>query len=243
MFAVDHAATALLLKRRYPSVPIAPILIAVQAMELAWVVLNYVGVERTTTESTVRSVSDVHLAYMPYSHSLATAAGAAIAAWLIIEFGARKPALARAVGLGIVSHLILDLATHGHDIALWPGSTASKLGLGLYAAQPSVAFVVELIYGFVCWYVGRGKAGLLAVITIGNLANLSFLSASIVGPEQYLAGRPLLLVSVIFTQIVVALALVGLLSRRSSDGQSSKRAAGAMARTSSNRPSSTVRRL
>ena len=50
MFAVDHAATALLVKRRYPSVPLAPV---------------------------------------------------------------------RAVGLGIVSHLILDLATHGHDIVLW----------------------------------------------------------------------------------------------------------------------------
>jgi hypothetical protein len=36
MFAVDHAATALLLKRRYPSVPMAPLLISVQAMELAW---------------------------------------------------------------------------------------------------------------------------------------------------------------------------------------------------------------
>ena len=35
MFAVDHAATALLLKRRYPSVAITPVLISVQAMELA----------------------------------------------------------------------------------------------------------------------------------------------------------------------------------------------------------------
>jgi len=55
MFAIDHAATALLLKRRYPSVPIAPLLIAVQAMEIAWVVLNYVGVERTTVAVVVRS--------------------------------------------------------------------------------------------------------------------------------------------------------------------------------------------
>ena len=35
MFAVDHAATALLLRRRYPSLPMVPLLIAVQAMELA----------------------------------------------------------------------------------------------------------------------------------------------------------------------------------------------------------------
>jgi hypothetical protein len=75
MFAIDHAATALLVKRRYPAVPLAPLLIAVQAMELAWVVLNYLGVERTTTAPVVRSVADIHLAYMPYSHSVATAGG------------------------------------------------------------------------------------------------------------------------------------------------------------------------
>ena len=214
MFAVDHAATALLIKRRYPSVPLAPILVSVQAMELAWVGFNYLGIERTTTEATVRSVADVHLAYMPYSHSVATGAGAAIVAWLIIETGFGRPALGRAVGLGIVSHLILDLATHAHDIALWPGSAAPKLGLGLYAAAPLAAFVVEFLYGIVCWYVYRGGRGLLALIGLGNLANLSFLSPAVPGPEEYLAGRPMLLVTVIFAQIVVTLVLVGLLAAR-----------------------------
>ena len=41
MFAIDHAATALLVKRRYPSVSLTPLLLSVQAMELAWVGLNY----------------------------------------------------------------------------------------------------------------------------------------------------------------------------------------------------------
>ena len=45
--------------------PIAPLLAAVQAMELAWVALNYLGVDRTTTEAVVRSVANVHLSYMP----------------------------------------------------------------------------------------------------------------------------------------------------------------------------------
>jgi hypothetical protein len=36
-------------------------------MELLWVVLNYAGVERTTTEPVVRYVGDIHLAYMPFS--------------------------------------------------------------------------------------------------------------------------------------------------------------------------------
>jgi len=216
MFAIDHAATALLVKRRYPSVPIAPILVAVQAMELAWVGLNYLGIERTTTAETVRSVADINLAYMPYSHSVGTAVGAALLAWLIIEKGFGRAFLGRAVGLGIVSHLILDLATHGHDIVLWPGLATPKLGLGLYAAAPMVAFFVELIYGTFCWYVYRGGPGLLALITIGNLANLSIFSPDIPGPEQYLAGRPLLLVTFIFVQIVVSLVLIGILARRHS---------------------------
>jgi hypothetical protein len=214
MFAVDHAATALLVKRRYPSAPLAPILVSVQAMELAWVGLNYLGIERTTTEATVRSVADVHLAYMPYSHSVGTAVGAAVLVWLIIEKGFGRAALGRAVGLGIVSHLILDLATHGHDIVLWPGWSTPKLGLGLYEAAPMAAFVVEFLYGVFCWYVYRGGFGLLALISLGNLANVSFLSPAIAGPEEYLAGRPLLLVTVIFVQIVVTLVLVGVFARR-----------------------------
>ena len=217
MFAVDHAATALLLKRRYPSVPIAPILVSVQAMELAWVGLNYLGIERTTTEASVHSVADLHLAYMPYSHSVGTSVGAAILAWLIIEKGFGRPALGRAVGLGIVSHLILDLATHTHDIVLWPGRSTPALGLGLYETAPSVAFVVEFLYGIFCWYVYRGGLGLLALIGLGNLANLSFFSPAIPGPEEYLAGRPMLLVTVVFVQIVVTLVLVGVLSRRRAD--------------------------
>ena len=40
MFAVDHAATALIIKRRFPSVSMTPLLVSVQAMELAWVALN-----------------------------------------------------------------------------------------------------------------------------------------------------------------------------------------------------------
>jgi len=219
MFAVDHAATALLVKRRYPSVSLAPILVSVQAMELAWVGLNYLGIERTTTEATVHSVADVHLAYMPYSHSVGTAVAAAVLVWLLIEKGFGRAALGRAVGLGIASHLILDLATHGHDIALWPGWSTPKLGLGLYEAAPLVAFFVEFFYGVFCWYVYRGGPGLLAIISLGNLANLSFLSPAVPGPEEYLAGRPLLLVTVIFVQIVMTLVLVGSVARR---GQGSK---------------------
>lgn len=214
MFAVDHAATALLIKRRYPSVPLAPVLIAVQAMEFAWVILNYLGVERTTTAPAVRSVADLHLAYMPYSHSVGTALGAALLAWAVLELGLHRPMLGRAVGLGIASHLALDLFTHAPDLVLWPGLASPKLGTGLYESAPFAAFVIELAYGIVCWRIYRGSRGLFAFIVLGNLANLSLLSAAIPGPEVLLAGRPLLVVTFVAVQIVVTLVLTDVLARR-----------------------------
>jgi LexA-binding, inner membrane-associated putative hydrolase len=213
MFAVDHASTALLIKRRFPSVSLIPMLLSVQAMELAWVGLNYLGVERTTTESQVRSVADIHLAYMPFSHSVATAAGAALLAWLFVEKGLRRPLLGRAIGIGIASHLVLDLVTHARDITLWPGSNVA-LGLGLYDRAPMWGFALEMVYGIACWRVYRGSRPLLAMIVLGNLANITLFSAAIPGPEGLLAGRPLMLVTVIFVQIVTTLALVNVLATR-----------------------------
>jgi membrane-bound metal-dependent hydrolase YbcI (DUF457 family) len=214
MFAVDHSATALVIKRRFPSVPMTPLLVSVQAMELAWVALNYLGVEQTTTSASVRTVADIHLAYIPYSHSVATAAAAALVTWLTIERGFGRRALGRAVAVGILSHLVLDLATHAPDIALWPGSPFPRLGLGLYSGAPAVAFVVELLYGVLCWWVYRGRKGLLVVLLVGNLANTSFFFASIAGPEELLAGHPLLVVTAVFVQIVTMLVLVAMMSSK-----------------------------
>jgi hypothetical protein len=59
---------------------------------------------------------------------------------------------------------------------------------------------------------------LLIFIVLGNLANLSLFSATIRGPEVFLGGRPILVVSFIFVQIIVTLVLTGVLSRRRASG-------------------------
>lgn len=214
MFAINHAATALLIKRRYRDVPLAPILISVQAMELLWVALNYSGVERTTTEPVVRYVGDIHLAYMPFSHSVATMIGVAAAAWLLAS-AAGRPRLGAAIGLGVASHLVLDLATHNGDIVLAPFVAGPGLGTYVYARLPAAAFLLELAYGLLCWWVYRGGSALLAVIVGFNLANLSLFFAAVPGPEQWLAGHPALLTTVILVQIVVTLLAVGWAAERS----------------------------
>ncbi len=204
MFAINHAAAALLVRRRYQDVSLVPILIAVQAMEFLWVGLNYVGVERTATEPVVRYVGDIHLAYMPFSHSVVTMLGAAALAWAI-GVATGRPRLGAAVGLGVVSHLVLDLATHDRDIALAPLLDGPEYGTRLYGQLPLAAFLLELGFGVLCWWVYRGGRALLAVIVGFNLANLSLFFAAVPGPEQWLAGRPIFLATTILAQIIVTL--------------------------------------
>ena len=216
MFAIDHAATALLIKRRFPEQPIVPLLLSVQLMELLWCAFNLLGIERTTTEPSVRSVSDIHLAHIPYSHSVASSLALAVIAWAVSSFVFHRPRLGVALAIGVASHLVLDLLTHAPDIAIAPGVESMKLGLGLYSALPIVAFVLELLYGFVCWWVYKGGKALLAVILLFNAANLSLLSPAVPGPESLLAQRPTAIVLVIFGQIVITLVLVGFYSSRPS---------------------------
>lgn len=224
MFAINHAATALLLKRRFPDLSLVPLLLSAQAMELLWVLLNYLGVERTTTEPVVRYVGDIHLAFMPFSHSVATMLGAGALAWALGALAGRAR-LGAAVGLGIVSHLVLDLVTHNGDIALAPGVTEQGYGTFLYARLPALAFLVELLYGILCWRIFRGGRALLAVVVGFNVANLSLFFAAVPGPEAFLAGRPMLLTTVILAQIVVTLWAVWLAAgaRRAPEAVTSQR--------------------
>jgi membrane-bound metal-dependent hydrolase YbcI (DUF457 family) len=212
MFAINHAATALIIKKEFGGVPIIWLLISVQFMEILWIVLNYLGVERTTTEKEVRYVGDVHLSHMPFSHSIVTMVGVALLAWLLIGKGLNRPDIGLAFGIGVISHLVLDLITHSKDIAVAPFIKGPKFGLGLYAKYPFIAFILEIGYGIVCWWVYKGSWALLTIIVVFNLANISMFSSAVKGIEKHMANRPLLITTVILAQILLTLILVGAFS-------------------------------
>ena len=210
MFAINHAATALIIKKEFINVPIIWLLISAQFMEILWVILNFLGVERTTTEKQVRYVGDVHLSFMPFSHSIATMVGLALLAWLVISKGLGLLDAGIAVGIGVISHLILDLINHSKDIVIAPFIRSPKFGLGLYTKYPIVAFILEIGYGIFCWWIYKGGWALLTVIVIFNFANISMFSSAVTGIEKYMANRPRLIATVILTQILVTLTLVGI---------------------------------
>lgn len=229
MNAINHAATALLVNRKWPGVPLLPVLLSVQLIEVLWVVFNLLGIEVTTTEPEVRALNDIHLAYMPYSHSIATSVVLACVVWLVVAKLLKKPVWGIALAVAVASHIVLDLATHVHDIALAPGLDAPKLGSNLYGV-PLLALAVETVYGVWCWWVFRGSKALLAVIVLFNLGALSFYAPGIAGPEQLLAGHPKVFAAVIGMHIIAGWVAVGFFARaqwRLSRGLAPKNAVGA----------------
>jgi hypothetical protein len=213
LFAINHAAAALAVKRRYPTVPLLWLLISVQLSEFLWVAFNYLGLERTTTNDAIRYVGDIHLAYIPWSHSIASGAGAAALAWLVLAKGLRRPVAGAAVGIAIASHVALDLLVHAPDIQLAPGLPTPLLGSGLYPNAPLAAFALEFAFGLWCWRYYRGSPALFGVIVVFNLANVSFFTAAVTGPEVALAHHPVVIVTTILLQIVLTLSLVGVFAR------------------------------
>ncbi len=211
MFAINHAATGLIIKKIYPDVPMTVILVSVQLIEILWVALNFLGVEKTTAENRVKSVSDVHLEYMPFSHSVVSTVVLAAGAWILAALGFKAVDVGTAVALGICSHLVLDLISHARDIPLAPIPDSKKFGVGLYE-KPIVAFVFETIYGIFCWWLYGGSTALFWIIVLFNLANASFFIKAIPGPEKFLAHRPIWIATVVALQIIVTAVLVGLFS-------------------------------
>lgn len=212
MFAINHAATGLIIKKAFPDVPMLIILVSVQLIEILWVVLNFLGIEKTRTEDSVNTVSDIHLEDMPFSHSVVSTAVLAVTTWVLIGVGFHAMSVGAAVALGICSHLVLDLISHARDIALAPFARRVKFGLGLYESKPTIAFVFETTYGIVCWAVYGGSAVLFWIIVLFNLANASFFFKAIRGPERFLAHRPTWIAALVALQIVVTAVLVGLFS-------------------------------
>jgi len=212
MYAITHASTALILKQRFRVRPLWPLLVSVQAIELLWVVFVYSGIEH------VRYTADaVHLDFLPYSHSIGTTAAIALLGWLFYRYGRHQPALAAAVALGVMSHVVLDLIHHEPDIALLPMAPGPRFGLNLQG-WPAADLIVELLFGLVCWFIFGGSRALLIAIVAFNLANIPFMFPQ-AGTGARLAEHPAILPTVILVQIVLTwLAVWYFASRRSSLG-------------------------
>jgi hypothetical protein len=205
-YAISHASAALAFKKRYPRVGLWPLLIAVQFVELLWIVFTYLGIEH------VRVTGDkVHLDFLPYSHSVFTGVFLAVLAWGSGKL-VRRMNVGTAIALAILSHIVLDIIHHEPNITLLPMGWGPRLGLNLQG-YPLVDFIVELVFCVACWKFFGGSKGLLIGIVIFNLLNIPLMFPR-PGTGAMLAQNPALLPTIILIQVVSSWLLIWFFARR-----------------------------
>jgi membrane-bound metal-dependent hydrolase YbcI (DUF457 family) len=170
-----------------------PLLIAVQLVELLWIVFTYLGIEH------VRTTADrVHLDFLPYSHSIFTGVFLAALAWGFGK-GVRRTYVGAAVALAILSHIALDIIQHEPNIAIFPLAWGPRLGLNLQG-YPLADFIVELAFCVACWMIFGGSRGLLIGIVVFNLLNIPLMFPR-PGTGTMIAAHPALLPTIILIQV------------------------------------------
>jgi len=179
---LGHFALGFAAKKIEPGVSLATSLAAAQLADVVWPVFVLTGVERVAVAPGDTAVTPLRFESYPYSHSLLTLVfwGLAFGA---LHFAARgRPRAAAVLGLLVVSHWFIDVASHRPDMPLSPWNS-TLLGLGLwYSVAATVIVEAALFAAGVALYlaatsardaVGRyGLAAFVAFLAVIYAANL-----------------------------------------------------------------------
>jgi membrane-bound metal-dependent hydrolase YbcI (DUF457 family) len=154
---VGHFAVGLAGKRLVPTISLATWFLAVQFLDLLWPVCLLTGVEHVRIVPGITRFTPLDFYDYPVTHSLVGAAvwGLLVAGGYLVITRRR-----RGVGLlfvGVLSHWLLDVATHRPDVPLLPHGP--YLGLGLWNSIPATLAVETAMFGGgIALYVSVRKA-------------------------------------------------------------------------------------
>lgn len=150
--------------------------IAVQLVDLGFMSLSYVGIEKWRANPAITGFTPIDLYFMPYTHSLAGATIWAVAfAFVVAAFTppGRQFLSAVIAGALVLSHWLLDLIVHRQDLAL-VHDNEPKLGYGLWD-HPLIEAPLELgllLAGFALFMTATKPRG-----TIGRIVPWLVLAA------------------------------------------------------------------
>lgn len=132
---IGHYAVGLAAKRVAPRTSLGTLFAAAQLLDLLWPVLVLLGVEKVRVEPGNTAFMPIDFESYPWTHSLLMSLVWAAVFGLIYRMRSGSSRGAWVLGGLVVSHWILDFATHRPDLPLAPG--AVKVGLGLWNSVPA----------------------------------------------------------------------------------------------------------
>ncbi len=148
---MGHYSAALVARRAAPALPLAVYFVACQFIDLLWGCLVLLDVEKLRVVPHFTATNNLDLYFMPYTHGLPAALlwsfAAALAFWLWAPATfPQRGRTALVLAAAVLSHWLLDLVVHLHDLPLW--LDRDKVGLGLWNHRtPALLLELLLVWG------------------------------------------------------------------------------------------------
>ncbi len=181
---IGHFGVALAAKRLAPGPSLGTLVLAAMLVDGVWPAFVLLGWEKVEIVPGITAVTPLLFVSYPYTHSLIPGAlwGGLLAAAYFVRRRDRTGAFWLAAL--VVSHWVLDFASHRPDMPLWPGGP--RVGLGLWYSVPATLAVEFALLALGAWvYVSvtrpRDRIGTIAFWALIATLGAIYLS-SVFGP-------------------------------------------------------------
>jgi len=174
---LGHVAVGLAASAKEPRLRLGTAVLAAQWADTVWPLFVLAGLERVTIAPGDTVVTPLRFDHYPWSHSLVALVVWAMAFAAVIRARLKSPLAAGLAGAAVLSHWLLDVASHRADMPI--GLAGPKIGLGLWNSVPATVAVEAALFALAIGYyvrrrvVGRGFWILVGVLAATFAANLA----------------------------------------------------------------------
>jgi hypothetical protein len=155
---IGHYAVALAAKKAAPKTSLGTLFFAAHFLDLLWPILLLFEIEHVRVDIGNTAFTSLDFYDYPISHSLLTVLGWSLAFGLIYFLRHKNKRAAAVLGVGVLSHWMLDFVTHRPDMPIAPG-LKTYVGLGLWnSVFATVLIEGALFIGAVILYARATKA-------------------------------------------------------------------------------------
>lgn len=141
---IGHFAVAFVAKKATPKVSLGTLFLATLLLDLFCLAFLVLGIEHVEYQPGNTAVTPIAFVHYPFSHSLLAAIIWATLFSLIYKKWQQGSAECVWLWLVVMSHWILDVISHGPDLALFPGDPI-RMGLGLWNSLIAT-MIVEILF-------------------------------------------------------------------------------------------------